>query len=180
MGSGGGLAKERLDFAPHHFDGVEVWRIGRQEEHLDSGLGDPFEGLLVFVGRKVVHNHDVAGAKEGKEDLAHISLEDTGVGRAFDGHGGCGAVEPHGSEHGGGAPMPVGAGKAKATALGATTAQAGHVRFGRRFVEEDQARGIEARLQAFPEAPLFGDIGAVLLAGVERLFLYASPMRMRA
>jgi hypothetical protein len=176
MGSGGGLAKERLDFAPHHFDGVEVWRIGWQEEHLGTGLPDQPEDLLVFVGCEVVHEHDVAGAKEGEEDLAHISLEeDTGVGRTFDGHGGGGAVEPHGSKHGGGAPMSVGAGKAQATDFGATTAQAGHVRFGRRFVEEDQARGIEARLEAFPEAPLFGDIGAVLLAGVERLFLYASP-----
>jgi hypothetical protein len=68
----------------------------------------------------------------------------------------------------------------QALAARSPPAQAGHVRFGCRFVEEDQARGIEARLEAFPEAPLFSDIGAVLLAGVERLFLYASPMRMRA
>ena len=98
---------------------------------------------------------------------------------AFDGHCGGGSVKAHGSENGG-APMSMGKGKAQASAFGTAPAHTRHVRLGRRLVEEGKTRGVEARLAAFPEASFFGDIGAALLAGVERLFLYASPMRMRA
>lgn len=180
MGSSGGFAKQGLDFAPHHFDGIEIRGIRWQEESLSARLGNELEGLLVFVWRQVVHDDDVAWAKEGEEDIVHISLEDTGVGWAFDGHCGGGSVKAHGSENGGGAPMSMGTGKAQASAFGTAPAQTRHIRLGCRLIEEDKTRGVEARLATFPEASFFGDIGAALLAGVERLFLYASPMRMRA
>ena len=46
----------------------------------------------------------------------------------------------------------------------------GHIRFGTRFVEEDQSRRVEAALSALPDLARPGDVGTVLLAGTESLF----------
>jgi hypothetical protein len=54
--------------------------------------------------------------------------------------------------------------------------QPGHVRFCRRFVEEDESVGGEATLPASPDPASPGDIGAGLFVGAERLFLYVMPM----
>ena len=60
----------------------------------------------------------------------------------------------------------------------ATTAstQTRHVGLRTRFVDEDKPRGLEAALAALPAPPRLEDVGAVLLAGTERLFLYVSPI----
>jgi hypothetical protein len=50
-----------------------------------------------------------------------------------------------------------------------------HVGFGRRLVQEHEPGGIYAALPAAPERPRFGDILALLFAGMESLFLYVSP-----
>jgi hypothetical protein len=62
-------------------------------------------------------------------------------------------------------------------ALSATAAP-GHIGFRARFVEEDQPRRIEAGLLSPPVPPRPPDVGAGLLAGAERLFLYVSPSRI--
>jgi hypothetical protein len=59
-------------------------------------------------------------------------------------------------------------------------AQAGHVRFGRRFVEEDESTGGKLALTGLPLATFFDHIRPTLLGRVERLFLYVSPKAMSA
>jgi hypothetical protein len=65
----------------------------------------------------------------------------------------------------------------QALALGRPSPQAGHVGFGPGFVEEDQAGRVEGRLLADPPAAGLPDVGTVLLAGPESLFLYVRPIR---
>jgi hypothetical protein len=55
-------------------------------------------------------------------------------------------------------------------------AQTGHIRFGRGFVEEDEAGWLEAALDPAPDAAGAGDVGPGLLRRAESLFLYVSPM----
>jgi hypothetical protein len=59
-------------------------------------------------------------------------------------------------------------------------AQAGHVGLGPAFVDEDQPRRVEPALKPPPLLACLQDIGAVLLAGTERLFLYVSSMDANA
>jgi hypothetical protein len=59
------------------------------------------------------------------------------------------------------------------------TAEPRHVRFGTRFVEEDQPGRIPAGLLPLPTPTRATDVGPVLLAGMERLFLYVSPIRTK-
>ncbi len=55
----------------------------------------------------------------------------------------------------------------------------GHIGFRARFVEEDQPCRIPGGLLPPPGPPRPPDVGAVLLTGPERLFLYVSPSRIR-
>ena len=91
------------------------------------------------------------------------------------GHAGGGAIQADGSNHGRGVPVAVrGAGHHPRAARRATP-QAGHVGLRPLFIKEDEPRGVEA---ALPPAPLpagLRDVGTLLFAGMERLFLYVSP-----
>jgi len=55
----------------------------------------------------------------------------------------------------------------------------GHIGFRARFVEEDQPCRIKAGLPLPPGPPCPLDVGPVLFAGAEFLFLYVSPSRTR-
>jgi hypothetical protein len=59
-------------------------------------------------------------------------------------------------------------------------AQAGQVGRGTRLVQKDQFGRIETRLAAAPRVARPRDVGAILLAGAERLFLYVSPSFAKA
>jgi hypothetical protein len=53
---------------------------------------------------------------------------------------------------------------------GATSVRTSHVRFGPCLVNKDQARGINLALQPLPLLAAPGDVGAILLAGVQSFF----------
>jgi len=63
-----------------------------------------------------------------------------------------------------------------ALALERPSAEAGEVGFGPRFVQKDQFGRVQTRLLLAPKPPRPGDVGAVLLAGAECLFLYVRPI----
>lgn len=56
------------------------------------------------------------------------------------------------------------------------SAQAGHVGLGPAFINENEPRRVEPALEPTPFLARLQDVGAVLLAGAERLFLYVSSM----
>ena len=61
-------------------------------------------------------------------------------------------------------------------ALERTPAEAGQVGLGARFIQKDQLSRVKARLPLAPETTRPRDVGTVLLAGAECLFLYVSPI----
>jgi len=61
-------------------------------------------------------------------------------------------------------------------ALEGAPAETGQVGLGTRFIQKDQLGRVEARLPLAPEATRPRDVGTVLLAGAECLFLYVSPI----
>ena len=60
--------------------------------------------------------------------------------------------------------------------LGRTAAETGEIGLGARFIQKDQLGRIKARLLFAPAPTRPGDVGTVLLAGAECLFLYVSPI----
>ena len=72
--------------------------------------------------------------------------------------------------------MTVGGAGMNPLALGRPTAQTGQVGFGPRFIQKNQLGRVQARLPPTPEAAGSGDVGTVLFAGAECLFLYVNPI----
>ncbi len=75
--------------------------------------------------------------------------------------------------------MPVGDRPQQANAAPTAAALAHHVGGGPGLVDEDQAIGVQLGLECHPMRPRGSDIGTLLLARVERLFLSVSPSRDR-
>jgi hypothetical protein len=61
-------------------------------------------------------------------------------------------------------------------ALGGATAQTSEIGLGARFIQKNQPGRVEARLPLAPKTTGSRDVGAILLAGAECLFLYVSPI----
>ena len=73
-------------------------------------------------------------------------------------------------------PMPVWGAGMDSLALGRPPAKTSEVGFGPRFIQKNQLGRVEARLPLPPETTGPRDVGAVLFAGAECLFLYVSPI----
>ena len=66
-----------------------------------------------------------------------------------------------------------------ALAFGRPPIEPGQIGLGPRFIQENQLGRVPARLLLPPAPTRAGDVGPVLLAGVECLFLYVSPIFLR-
>jgi hypothetical protein len=83
------------------------------------------------------------------------------------GQSGGAAIQTDGGNHRGGLPMPGRSARTDPLTTRGASPQSGHVRFGARFVEEDQTSRIPAGLLALPAPPRLLDVGPVLFAGME-------------
>ena len=60
------------------------FRSGEQEEKLGPGRANELAHRFGFVTTEIVHDHDVAGAKRGDEDLLDIGPEALAVDRTVE------------------------------------------------------------------------------------------------
>jgi len=165
-----------FNFAPHLLYRIKVRGIGRQEENLCAPLSDQAKSGLAFVRGQVVHNNQVPRPQEGGQYLLDIDAEDFRVRRAFDGHAGSRTIHPHGPNDGGAVPVPVRSAAMDALAASSPPAQPGHIGLGAGLIQKDQPRRVERPLPSPPAPPRPDNVGPVLFAGAERLFLYVSPI----
>lgn len=77
---------------------------------------------------------------------------------------------PECGEEGHGGPVALRHVGHQALAAGCVAMGAGHVGLGPGLVHEHQAGGIDAPLVATPPLPLAGDVGPMLLGGVQAFF----------
>lgn len=82
--SHGSTSKQGLEFGEGQFDGIEVGAVGRQIDELRPDRFDGFSYAGHFVGRQVIHNHRVSGAKRSHELLLDVGAEDGSVDRPID------------------------------------------------------------------------------------------------
>lgn len=131
------------------------------------------------VGRQIVHDHDVAGAKLGCEDLLRIGEEGRTIHRTIEQHWRRHAAQPQAGREGGGLPMAVRNGCPASFAPQAASAQPRHLCGCRGLIDEDQPLGVEIELAIEPGSAAAQDVGALLFGGVLRLFLNVMPRRSR-
>jgi hypothetical protein len=75
-----GAAQRGFDFAPHFFNGIEVRRVGRQEEDHGSEASDQRKSWFTFVRGEIVHDDDITLAQGWTQNTAHIGPENLGIG----------------------------------------------------------------------------------------------------
>ena len=78
-----GAAQGGFDLAPHLFNGIELWRVGWQEEDLGSGASDQGESRFAFMRAEVVHDDDITLAQGWAQHAAQIGPKNLGIGRAL-------------------------------------------------------------------------------------------------
>jgi hypothetical protein len=123
-------------------------------------------GLKATIGRL----GQVTWTQRRTEDFPHIGTEDVGVGRSRDGHAGSAAIQSDRREHRCALPAASRSAGMDALSTGSPAPKPCHIRFGARFVEEDQPRRIQTALPTLPSLTRPSDVGAALLAGAESLF----------
>ncbi len=58
------------------FDGVQVWRVWRQEQESSRGAFNQLSGLGTFVEGHIIHDHDMRGFQAGTELSFQPPIED--------------------------------------------------------------------------------------------------------
>ena len=169
-GAGRVVAQQRLEFAEGEFDRVHVRRIGGQVEDLRTGSGEGLADGGNLVCRQVVHDDDVARLERGCEDALDVSAEGLAVHGAVEQPGSRDAVEPEGGDEGHGFPVPERRRTLHPLAAPGTPVEAGHLSIDARFIDEDQALGINERPGRVPPSPARGNVRPLLLARRQGFF----------
>ena len=169
-GSLGRLPKQGLELGEDLLDRVEIRRVARQEEQLGAGGADQPANGTAFVASEIVHDDDVAGSQGGHQELLDISAKAGAVDRPIDDAGRGDAVATQRRQKGQCALSAVRHLGDQASAAGAAAMAAGHVGLGPGLVDEHQALGVKPVLMLLPPGAAPGDVGPILLAGVQTFF----------
>ncbi len=153
-------------------------RAGPLEGARAGGLDD-LADAFDFVGGEVVHHYGVALAEGWRQDLAQIGPERLAVHRAIQHPWSLDPVAAQAGNEGQGLPVAMGDCGDQPLALWRAPAQARHVGLHPAFIEEDQARRVEAGLRLAPFQPGLRDVGTLLFGCMGSLFLNVSPCRFR-
>jgi hypothetical protein len=159
-----------LDFGEGLLDGIEVRRIGRQEQKPGPGLLDGLPDRLALVTAEIVHDHDVAGFENRRQLLFGIGQETLAIDRAIEDARSGEPVQAQRADEGQPAPMPMRGIGTKALALRPSAAQGSHVGFDPGLVDKDELLGIKARPPELPAPAPPRDVRARLFKGELRFF----------
>jgi hypothetical protein len=168
--AGVGFAQQGLQLGKDLFDRIEVGRVAGQEEQLGAGGADQAAHGLALVAAEIIHDDNIARAQGGDQELLDIGAKAGAVDWPVDDAGRGDAVVAQRRQKGQRAPAALRHLGDQASAATAAAMPAGHVGLGPGLVDEHQALGVKPALMRLPPGPAAGDVGAILLAGVQRFF----------
>nr|BAT26800.1 hypothetical protein [Aurantimonas coralicida] len=128
---------------------------------------------------EIVHDDDVAGLEDRRQDLLDIGPEANAVDRSVEDARGGKAVAAQGADKGQSSPVAMWRKTTQALALRAPAAQRRHVGLDPGLINEDQPLWIDPGLPRSPAPPSAGDVDACLLQGVNSLW-NGSPLSLGA
>ena len=173
-----------FDLGEGLLDGIEVWRIGRQEPEPCAGLLDQLAYLPGFVAAQIVHDDDVTAPQRRDELLGDIGLEALAIDRAVEDTGRGETIGTQRADEGQCAPMAMRSKASQSFALDTPAVKGSHIGFDpvrraidsldrllvRLTINEHEPVGIEALLPRLPALAPTGDVSARLLNGKHRLW----------
>jgi hypothetical protein len=146
-------------------DGVEVRRIGRQEEQFCANTADRLANSLSFVATQIVQYHDITGPERRQQECPDISKEPGAVDRSVKNARGLDPVAAERGEECQRAPVSMRSLADQPLAARAPASQRRHVGRGPGLVNENQPARVYPPLMGLPSGPAPGQIGPVLLSG---------------
>jgi hypothetical protein len=160
-----------FELGEEHFDRVEIGGVLGQEEELGASGADGLPNGLAFVRAEIVDDDDVARLERGHEDLLDVLEEALAIDGSVD-QPRCGdPIVTQSGQEGHGLPAAVWRFAWQPLSARRPPAKRRHVGLGPGFVDEDQARGVDAVLIGHPLQAPPRYIRPVALAGDQRLFL---------
>ena len=147
-----------LELGEDLLDWIEVWAVGRQEDHVCANTADRSSGCRSFVGAEVVEDDDVTLGKGRHKNVLDVDGEHIAVDGAVDNPWRIDAVMAESGDEGQRLPMAMGDMGFQPMPPWSPSTQRRHVCLDPRLIEEDKALGINLVLVRFPARPFAGDI----------------------
>ena len=164
------LAEQRLELGEDLLDWIKVGAVGRQEQEPGANRTDGAAHGLAFVAAEIVHDHDIARCERRHEELLDPGEEALAIDGAVDDARRIDAIVAQGGNEGQRAPATVRHLGVKTLPAKTAAVGPGHVGFGPRLVDEDEARRIKPALVLSPLRPPPRDPWTILLAGEHGFF----------
>ena len=164
------MPDQGLELREGHFDGVQIWAVGRQIEDLRPLLGDGLADPGNLVGREIVEHDDIAALQGGCEDMADIGAKGGSIHRAVEHPGCCHAGQPQPGNERHRLPMAERRAVVAAFAHRGPAVEPSHLRVDACLIQKDQALRIDERLRRPPQLAPCGDVGSILFAGAQGFF----------
>ena len=152
-------------------DRVEIGRVFRQEEQLGADRADDPADCLAAVAAEIVDDDEVVGTQCRQQHFLDVEPEAFAIDRTVDQPWRLDTIEPQRGEESHGLPSPMRHLGLQPLAAWRPTAQRRHIGLGPGLVDEHQVLRIDAMAIAQPLRTATRDIGAILFAGDQRLFL---------
>lgn len=159
-----------FDLGKGLLDRIEVRGIGRQKQERGSGFPDRLPYGLALMAAEIVHDHDVAGLKNGRQLLLGVRQKACAVDRPIEDARRGEPVQAQRADEGQRSPMAMRSISAQALALWPPAAQGRHVGLDPGLVNEDQLRRIKALPPCPPALTPPRDVRARLFEGEQRFF----------
>lgn len=170
MGALSGLAHEMLQLSKNLFDGVQVWRVGRQEQQLGSDAANGLADSGAFVTAQIVHDDHVAGRQGRDKELLDIVDEALAIDRLVEDAWGVDPVAPESRKERHRAPVAIRHFGMKPLASWCPAPKRGHIGLGPSFVDKDETSGIKPPLVFPPLRAPPRDLQPQLLCGENGFF----------
>lgn len=169
-GSLGTVAEQLFELRERQFDWIQIRRIRGQVAQLGAGRLDGFAYSSDLVAGEIVHHHDVASFQDRHQMLFDPGSEQLAVDAAFDREWSDKPLGPQGAQKSRRLPTSARSLVNQTRAERRATIGARHVGFSPGFVDENGFGRIDQLLRRTPRRALLDHIGAILLAGNQRLF----------
>jgi len=166
----GDLSQEGFEFAERHLDRIEVRRVLRQILHRCAKSFDNLLHAGNFVGREVIHHHDIVALEHRRQALLHIGHESWSIDRSIDDHRGHHLVMPQGSDECDRLPCSLRNMAEQSLATRTTSPETDHIDAGRSLIDKHQSRRIKKALLPKPAPPRSRHVCSVLLGCPQAFF----------
>ena len=176
-GPRGGLPQAGLEFGKGLLNGIEIRRVGGQEDQLGARLFNSGPGGCYLMSGQMVEDDAVAHPEGRDEDRADIGTKGGAVEGAIEEHRCRAAPHPQPANQRSGFPMAVRNRGPAPVAAGCPPTPPGQLGGGGGLIQEDELGGIELGLPSGPSVPLRNYVRSLLFAGMSGLFVKGSRCR---